>query len=92
MEQIPVARLQGVTKRIKGRNIVDHLSFDISAGELFGFLGPNGAGKTTTIQMMAGLIKISSGDIFIQGHSITKDFKKAIRNVGAIVETPDLYQ
>ena len=92
MNQAPIARLQHVTKRIGEKNIVEDLSFEIPAGEVFGFLGPNGAGKTTTIRMMVGLIKISQGDVFIKGHSVTKDFSKAIRNVGAIVENPDLYK
>lgn len=91
MNQTPVAQLRHATKRIGNRTIVADLSFDIPAGEVFGFLGPNGAGKTTTIRMMVGLIKISQGDILIKGHSITKDFTKAIRHVGAIVENPDLY-
>ncbi|HMM06898.1 MAG TPA: ABC transporter ATP-binding protein [Clostridiales bacterium] len=92
MNQMPVVQLRNATKRIGNKNIVDNLSFDIPAGEVFGFLGPNGAGKTTTIRMMVGLIKISQGDIVINGHSIAKDFSKAIRNVGAIVENPDLYK
>ena len=92
MNQAPVVQLRHATKRIGSKNIVDDLSFDIPAGEVFGFLGPNGAGKTTTIRMMVGLIKISQGDILIKGQSITKDFNKAIRNVGAIVENPDLYK
>ena len=92
MNQTPVVQLRHATKRIGSKNIVDDLSFDIPAGEVFGFLGPNGAGKTTTIRMMVGLIKISQGDILIKGQSITKDFNKAIRNVGAIVENPDLYK
>lgn len=92
MNQMPVVQLRNATKRIGNRNIVNELSFDISAGEVFGFLGPNGAGKTTTIRMLVGLIKISQGDIVISGYSITKDFSKAIRNVGAIVENPDLYK
>lgn len=92
MDQTPVVQLQHATKRISGKNIVDHLSFDVPAGEVFGFLGPNGAGKTTTIRMMVGLIKINQGDIMIKGHSITKDFNQAIRHVGAIVEHPDLYK
>jgi ABC-2 type transport system ATP-binding protein len=92
MNQTPVVQFQHATKRIGNRNIVNDLSFDISAGEIFGFLGPNGAGKTTTIRMMVGLIKISQGDILIMGQSITKDFNKAIQNVGAIVENPDLYK
>ncbi len=89
MNQTPVVQLQHATKRIGSRNIVNDLSFDILSGEVFGFLGPNGAGKTTTIRMMVGLIKISQGDIIIKGHGITKDFSKAIRNVGAVVENPE---
>ncbi len=92
MNQTPVVQLRHATKRIGRRNIVNDLSFDIPAGEVFGFLGPNGAGKTTTIRMMVGLIKISKGDILIKGQSITKDFNKAVKNVGAIVENPDLYK
>lgn len=92
MKQTPVVQFQHATKKIGKRVLVNDLSFDIPAGEVFGFLGPNGAGKTTTIRMMVGLIKISQGDILIQGHSISKDFNKAIRNVGAIVENPDLYK
>ncbi len=92
MNQMPVVQFRHATKRIGSKDIVNDLSFDIPAGEIFGFLGPNGAGKTTTIRMMVGLIKISQGDIFVKGQSITKDFKKAIQNVGAIVENPDLYK
>jgi len=92
MNQTPVVQFQHATKRIGKRNIVNDLSFDIQAGEVFGFLGPNGAGKTTTIRMMVGLTKISQGDILIKGQSITKDFNKAIQNIGAIIENPDLYK
>jgi ABC-2 type transport system ATP-binding protein len=92
MVQTSIVQLLHVTKKVGKKNIVEDLSFDIPAGEVFGFLGPNGAGKTTTIRMMVGLIKISQGDILIKGQSITKDFKKAIQNVGAIVENPDLYK
>lgn len=92
MSSTPIVQLKQVTKRVKGKNIVDNLSFEVLEGEVFGFLGPNGAGKTTTIRMMVGLIKISQGDIIIKGHSITKNFEKAIQNVGAIVENPDLYK
>lgn len=91
MRQTPVVQLQNATKKIGRNTVVDGLTFDIPAGEIFGFLGPNGAGKTTTIRMMVGLCRITGGDILIQGHSITKSFKKAIRHVGAIVENPDLY-
>ncbi|MBD0405573.1 ABC transporter ATP-binding protein [Bacillus sp. 1021] len=87
-----VLELQQVKKTIKGRTIIHDLSFSVRAGEVFGFLGPNGAGKTTTIRMMVGLMKLSQGDIVICGESITKNYAKAVRHVGAIVENPELYK
>jgi ABC-2 type transport system ATP-binding protein len=84
--------LQGVTKKIGGKTIIDHLSFEVPKGEVFGFLGPNGAGKTTTIRMMVGLMRMTEGDVLIEGHSISKEFEKAIRHVGAIVENPEMYK
>lgn len=91
MEQ-PVVRLQNVTKRIGGRTIIDRLTLELPLGEVFGFLGPNGAGKTTTIRMMVGLISITEGEIWIEGHSIANEYEKAIKHVGAIVENPEMYK
>ncbi|MBC8078978.1 MAG: ABC transporter ATP-binding protein [Gorillibacterium sp.] len=88
----PTIKLIGVTKRIGGKTLIDHLSFEVPKGEVFGFLGPNGAGKTTTIRMMVGLMRITEGDILIEGYSITREFEKAIRHVGAIVENPEMYK
>ncbi|MEH7124009.1 ABC transporter ATP-binding protein [Bacillus sp. JJ1773] len=87
-----IVEIQNVTKTIKGRTIIDSLSFNVNKGEVFGFLGPNGAGKTTTIRMIVGLIGMTSGDIKILGHSIKTDFEKAITHVGAIVENPEMYK
>ncbi len=87
-----IVKLNGVTKVIKSRKIVDSISFEVHKGEVFGFLGPNGAGKTTTIRMMVGLIGITEGDIEIAGKSIKKDFERAIRHIGAIVENPEMYK
>ncbi|NHM32636.1 ABC transporter ATP-binding protein [Neobacillus terrae] len=87
-----VVEIQNVTKKIKGKTIIDSLNFNVKKGEVFGFLGPNGAGKTTTIRMMVGLISITSGDIKISGYSIKKDFEKAISQVGGIVENPEMYK
>lgn len=92
MQQEPVVRLQGVSKIISSRSLVSDLTLDISPGQVFGFLGPNGAGKTTTIRMMVGLMSISKGDIIISGHSVKNDFEKAISQVGAIVENPEMYK
>lgn len=87
-----VIEIQNVTKQIKGRKIIDQISFEVNRGEVFGFLGPNGAGKTTTIRMIVGLIGITEGDIKIAGHSIRTDFEKAVSHVGAIVENPEMYK
>lgn len=88
----PVARLQGVTKKMGSKTLVSDLTLDIPPGQIFGFLGPNGAGKTTTIRMMVGLISITRGDILICGRSIKDHFEEAIANIGAIVENPEMYK
>ncbi|WP_028391917.1 ABC transporter ATP-binding protein [Bacillus cihuensis] len=87
-----VVSLNNVSKKIGSKTIIDNLSFDVHAGEIFGFLGPNGAGKTTTIRMLVGLMKITSGDIFIDGHSVKSNYEEAIAKVGAIVENPEMYK
>ncbi len=78
-------------KTIGNKEIIKGLSFSIQKGEVFGFIGPNGAGKTTTIRMMVGLMSITDGDVRILGNSIKTDFSKAVREVGAIVENPEMY-
>ncbi|MBS4179313.1 ABC transporter ATP-binding protein [Lederbergia citrea] len=87
-----VVELKNVTKTIRGKKIIDDLSFEVVEGEVFGFLGPNGAGKTTTIRMIVGLIGITSGEITICGKNVVKDYENAIKHVGAIVENPELYK
>lgn len=86
-----VLKLENVTKMIRGKKLIDQLSFEVKAGEVFGFLGPNGAGKTTTIRMIVGLTKISSGDMMICGKNIKKNYVDAVQHIGAIVENPELY-
>ncbi|WP_313801910.1 ABC transporter ATP-binding protein [Cytobacillus sp.] len=87
-----VLALDNVKKKIKGQEIIKGLSFSVKKGEIFGLLGPNGAGKTTTIRMIVGLMEISSGDIIVCGKSVKKDFSKAIQQIGAIVENPEMYK
>jgi ABC-2 type transport system ATP-binding protein len=86
-----VLSVKGLSKTIRGRHIVRNVTFEVKAGEIFGFLGPNGAGKTTTIRMLVGLIRPSQGTVKIGGHDLQKDFLQAIRHVGCIVENPELY-
>jgi ABC-2 type transport system ATP-binding protein len=87
-----VVELKNVTKVIKGRTIIDNISFQVNKGEVFGFLGPNGAGKTTTIRMIVGLMGMTSGDILIKGSSIKTHFEDAVSHIGAIVENPEMYK
>jgi ABC-2 type transport system ATP-binding protein len=88
----PLLQLKNVRKDIGKKTIIHDLSLEVFPGEVFGFLGPNGAGKTTTIRMIVGLMGITSGEVLINGISITKDFEKAIQHVGAIVENPEMYK
>ena len=92
MQTKPVAQFKNIKKRIGSKLIIDDISFDVNAGEIFGFLGPNGAGKTTTIRMLFGLIAITEGVITVNGFSIAHDFEKAIAGVGGIVENPEMYK
>jgi len=92
MQTKPVAQFKNIKKKIGKKMIIDDISFDVNAGEIFGFLGPNGAGKTTTIRMLFGLISMTEGEIIINGFSITNDFEKAIASVGGIVENPEMYK
>jgi len=70
---------------------VDHASFEVKEGEVFGFLGPNGAGKTTTIRMMVGLTQPSRGTAFIDGYDILKEPIKVKQTIGLVPETSNLY-
>ena len=87
-----IISLRNVTKRIGRTTIIDNLTFDVPKGEIFGFLGPNGAGKTTTIRMIVGLISITKGEVLIKGKNFKTEFEQAIRHVGAIVESPEMYK
>jgi ABC-2 type transport system ATP-binding protein len=70
---------------------VDHISFDVKEGEVFGFLGPNGAGKTTTIRMMVGLTQPNSGTAVINGHDVLKESVEVKKTIGLVPETSNLY-
>lgn len=87
-----VLRVKDLTKKFGNRVAVDNVSFDVFEGEIFGFLGPNGAGKTTTLRMIAGLAKPDSGNILICGYSLKTKYEKAIRQVGGIIENPEMYK
>ncbi|NEW05999.1 ABC transporter ATP-binding protein [Paenibacillus sp. SYP-B3998] len=86
-----VLSVKNVKKRIKNKEIIKGISFEVYAGEIFGFLGPNGSGKTTTIRMLVDLIRPTEGSIHICGYDVHKEHDQALRHVGCIVENPELY-
>lgn len=86
-----VLSVEHVKKRIGRKWIIKDVTFDIRAGEIFGFLGPNGAGKTTTIRMLVDLIKPTKGLIKVCGYDVNRQQELALRYVGSIVENPEMY-
>ena len=88
METLKCIKLE---KKVKDKILVQDISFSVNQGEVVGLVGPNGAGKTTIIKLILGLVKITKGNVYINGLDIEKNFVKAIEKVGAIVENPDLY-
>jgi ABC-type multidrug transport system ATPase subunit len=86
-----ILEVQRVTSLYKnGRGIRD-VSFNIARGDIFGFFGPNGAGKTTLLKIITGLIRPTAGNIFINGHSTTDQFERAMEHVGCVIESADAY-
>ena len=86
-----ILECKDLCKSFGKKQILKKVSFSINEGDILAFIGPNGSGKTTTIKLILGLQKIDSGDVIINGYDIKKDFIKAIKRVGAIVENPDTY-
>ncbi|GFO97712.1 ABC transporter-like protein [groundwater metagenome] len=83
--------VKNLTKQFGNLTAVNHISFNVNGGEIFGFLGPNGAGKTTTIRMLTGLLTPDSGDVFIDGVDIRKNLIKAKMRMGVIPEMGNIY-
>ena len=81
-----------ITRRFDSFLAVDHLSFRVAEGEVFGILGPNGAGKTTTIRMLACLISPSTGSATVAGYDIVSNAQKIREVVGILTENPSLYE
>lgn len=77
-----------VSKRVRGRQLLQNISFEVEKGSICGLLGPNGAGKTTLIRIVTGLVKPTAGEIVINGSSIVTQRKQAVQELGAIVESP----
>ncbi|WP_019394614.1 ABC transporter ATP-binding protein [Priestia filamentosa] len=83
-----ILNVQNVSKKMKKRSLLNKVSFSVKGGGICGLLGPNGAGKTTLIRMLTGLIKPTGGQILLNGKNIMTERKEALKEVGAIVESP----
>ena len=86
-----IIEVKNLYKSYGKRLILDNLSLEANTGEVLGLLGPNGAGKTTLIKSIVGLISFDKGSIKINGYDREKEFTKAMQNVSAIVENPEMY-
>src|SRR5208337_1208428 len=84
-------QVSGLTKRFGDFTAVDHISFSVKGGEIFGFLGPNGAGKSTTIRMLCGIIAPSEGHGNVAGHDIVKDQDSIKNTIGYMSQRFSLY-
>ena len=82
---------RNLVKRYGDKEAVNNVSFDVHAGEIFGFLGPNGAGKTTTIKMIIGLLQPSAGSVKVAGYDIQSQPMQAKTASGYVPDTPNLY-
>src|SRR5207247_10582304 len=75
-------RVENLTKSFGAFTAVDHVSFEVARGEIFGFLGPNGAGKSTTIRILCGLLTPTSGSASVRGYDVATDSEGVRRHIG----------
>lgn len=89
-----VLRVKNISKSIKNKQIISEISFNISEGQIVGLLGPNGAGKTTTFYSILGLIKIDSGEVFLDNNNITTipPHKRAEVGMSYLPQEPSIFR
>ncbi|WP_297438380.1 ABC transporter ATP-binding protein [Thermococcus sp.] len=81
----------GLTKRYGDFTAVDHISFKVKKGEIFGFLGPNGAGKTTTVRMLSTLTSITEGEAYVNGYDVRREKVGVKKSIGVVQDVSNLY-
>lgn len=90
-EGMNLIEVKNLVKRYGDHLAVDHLSFHVDKGQIYGFLGPNGAGKSTTMNIMTGYIASTEGEVLIDGHNILEEPEEAKKCIGYLPEQPPLY-
>ena len=80
--------VRNLTKKYGDHTAVNHLSFRIEKGKIYGLLGPNGAGKSSTMNMITGCLAPTEGTVLIGGHDLVKEPQKAKRHIGYLPEMP----
>lgn len=83
-------KVDNLTKKFDELTAVDHISFTIEEGEIFGFLGPNGAGKTTTLSILSTLLSQTSGEAYVNGYNIKTRQNEVRRSIGVVFQDPTL--
>lgn len=92
MKDMEIIRTEGLTKRFRDFTAVDHISFSVKKGEIFGFLGANGAGKTTAMKMLCGLSRPTEGKATVAGYDIYSEVREIKRNIGYMSQRFSLYE
>lgn len=92
MDNNKVIAAKNLTKRFGAFTAVDHISFDVHKGEIFGFLGANGAGKTTAMRMLCGLSLPTSGEATVAGFDVYKENEKIKKSIGYMSQKFSLYE
>src|SRR5216110_2167280 len=87
----PMIEVKGLTKRFGAFTAVDHVSFSVGKGSIFGFLGPNGSGKSTMIRMLCGLLEPSEGSARIAGFDVAKQTDEIKNLIGYMSQKFSLY-
>jgi ABC-2 type transport system ATP-binding protein len=87
-----IIKVSNLSKHYREVKAVNDISFTVNAGDIYGFLGQNGAGKSTTIRMLLTLIKPTAGSIELFGRNLFTERKEILRQIGAVIEKPDLYK
>lgn len=87
-----VIHTEGLTKRFGNFTAVDAITFDVQAGEIFGFLGANGAGKTTAMKILCGLLSPTEGKATVAGYDVYKQAEEVKKNIGYMSQKFSLYE